>query len=64
MIEANLVISTGPRGVKWKELDIPLNSTTNQLYFCCSQCRKITDSNDTNAHEKGCKNGLLNQLGM
>jgi hypothetical protein len=62
------LINYGPRGVSFCMSDLPL-SVDNPLMFYCSSCvveyncRNILVGLDT-AHKKGCKNLLMNKLGM
>ena len=53
----------GSRGVKWIPED-KLITPENPLMFTCSLCRKTTSMKDTDRHEKGCVNKLLNELGV
>lgn len=56
------LICYGLRGVSWSEKPGVL-SVDNPVLFTCAVCRKtLRHASDT--HEKGCKVGLLNSLGM
>lgn len=56
------IIKYGPRGVSWKEKQ-GVASIDNPILFTCAVCRK-TLRYASDVHEKGCRVGLLNSLGM
>jgi hypothetical protein len=53
----------GPRGVKWLHFDDVIDKN-NLLMFTCSYCRVTSNRLSEKQHEKGCRNLLMNLLGM
>ena len=58
-----IILEAGHFGIQWKQFDSPLGKT-NPLCYTCLECKKTTAGVNLPAHEKGCKTGLLLQLGL